>query len=478
MVFYIGFFFIFRAPSTRDIPTVKRHWLFGHFLRIEKNKDRRNDLIYEVLLEVSPKQTYAFSLPLRPVFICISNPLCVKHVLKTNWKNYPKGDIVDEVFNDFLGKGIFAVDGLSWKFQRKTASHMFSMRSLKDKMFDSFIKHSDQFIIHLNNSNNSICNLSDLFYRYTLESICKIAFGVELGCLKKDKIEFMNAFDECQACVDKRFLMPKIAWKLLKFFKIGKEGQMITNLKILQDFSQLIINKRRKLNEQELSESIDLLSMFIALDKDENNHSFTDQYLRDIMMNFIIAGRDTTAQALSWLFYELSKSPEVEHKLRQEIQEFDIDQLTYDIISKKLPYTEAVIYETLRLHPSVPIELKTAKNHDILPDGTKIKKGDIIIPMFWQMGRLTSIWGNDALLFKPERMYQLDQEPSPYKFVAFQAGPRMCLGKRMAILEMKVILVKLLKTFKFNIVPNQDIKYRSALTLPMKNPLLFNYQKI
>ena len=105
-----------------------------------------------------------------------------------------------------------------------------------------------------------------------------------------------------------------------------------------------------------------------------------------------------------------------------------------------------------------------------------IKQGDIVIPMFWQMGRCTELWGNDCLTFDPQRFYQLKQEPSPFKFVAFQAGPRTCLGKRMAIIEMKVLLFTLIKYYKWNIIPNQVVKYRTALTLPMQNPLKFSIQ--
>jgi cytochrome P450 len=142
----------------------------------------------------------------------------------------------------------------------------------------------------------------------------------------------------------------------------------------------------------------------------------------------IIAGRDTTAQALSWAIYLLCQNQEKVTKMREEIdREFSSSEsnwLNYEQLQKELPYVRAVFSETLRLYPSVPLEIKYAVNADVLPDGTKMKPGEAFVWSLWSMGRLKELWGRDSESFRPERWMEMNNQPSPYLFPAFNAGPR------------------------------------------------------
>ena len=122
---------------------------------------------------------------------------------------------------------------------------------------------------------------------------------------------------------------------------------------------------------------------------DENGQPFTDEYLKDIVINFLVAGRDTTAVTLSWTFYCLAANPEVEQKLIEEIDSVLHDRLpTYDDIDTRLPYLHAVIKEVLRLYPPVPKDIKTPINDDTLPDGTFVPA---VSPFLESSPRLTLI---------------------------------------------------------------------------------------
>ncbi len=144
-----------------------------------------------------------------------------------------------------------------------------------------------------------------------------------------------------------------------------------------------------------------------------SSHLFNpDTDLRDIIMNFIIAGRDTTAQSLSWTFYRLSIHPEIQAKARKEVfsvltasnTNTTIDRsawISFDQL-KEMRFLDALCKEVLRFHPSVPKEAKHAWKDDTLPDGTKIKAADLVIFCPWIMGRSESIW-EDCQTFNPER---------------------------------------------------------------------------
>ena len=179
-----------------------------------------------------------------------------------------------------------------------------------------------------------------------------------------------------------------------------------------------------------------------------------DQYLQDIILNFILAGKDTTANTLSWFFYMLCKNPLVQEKIVQEIRETipgnSIDEFvtnTTDDTFEKMHYLHAALSETLRLYPVVPVvsfhltkyvfsklylninnvtrvfckDGRCAEADDILPDGYRVKKGDNVYYIAYAMGRMTNIWGDDAKDFKPERWLNngIFQPESPFKFIAF-----------------------------------------------------------
>jgi long-chain fatty acid omega-monooxygenase len=182
-----------------------------------------------------------------------------------------------------------------------------------------------------------------------------------------------------------------------------------------------------------------------------------------VILNFMVAGRDTTAAALSWTFYELCKHPTVVQRIIEEAAEVfgpvDNDEAdtvepvyTYEGLNR-LKYTHCVVLEALRLHPPVPVDSKFAIHSDTLPDGTYIPAKSLISYMPHAMGHNEQIYGPDVMEFKPERFFNnatTTTEPSPFSFSVFNAGPRLCLGKPLAMLTMKMVLVQLLPRFEFH----------------------------
>jgi len=182
----------------------------------------------------------------------------------------------------------------------------------------------------------------------------------------------------------------------------------------------------------------------------------------------LIAGRDTTAQALSWTIYCLCLYPEVEAKARQEIVNVcGCAHPSYDDLNK-FQYLQAVIHETLRLYPPVPMELKFAERDDTWPDGTRVPAGSAVLFHVYSMGRDKSLWGEDAQQYKPERWLQMDGLPDNYRYPVFNGGPRECLGRRLAMVEAKTCLAVLLQSVSFKLaVPADEVCVDSQLTLGM-----------
>ncbi|KAI7876931.1 cytochrome P450 [Lichtheimia hyalospora FSU 10163] len=418
-----------------------------------------------------------------PPVICTIDPSNIEYILKTHFENYVKGPKMVHAMGHLFGKGLLLSNGEAWRWQRKTASYIFSAANFRDYFTETLHIMCDT-IFDEKALNHQPVDFHDVIHKFTLDSFVLIGFGKQLDSLSScDKVPFAESFDICQAdCFDRLInpFMPVV--EVIRAITPGKKT-IQDHIDTINEFGYNIISERREqlANGEEFK---DLLSRFMNT-KNQNGEPLSDSELRDTVINFIVAGRDTTAQALSWTFYNLMLHPRVETKLVEEIhayirEEHEEDSPALYEAIKKMTYAHAVFYEVLRLHPSAPSNTKMALEDDVWPDGTQVKKGDNIAWNTYALGRSTKIWGPDAKEFKPERWItptgELRRE-SQGQFPVFNVGPRVCLGQNLATLEALVAIVLLLKRYKFTLLPNQEITYKVSLTLPMKNGMKLFVEK-
>jgi len=275
-------------------------------------------------------------------------------------------------------------------------------------------------------------------------------------------------FDSGNKCIDIRFYNTFVKYPIINLIA-PSERALRNAMKNLNECAYNIIKKKRA--DLSSNKKEDILARYINM-KDEHGTplEYSDEYLRDVIMNFIIAGRDTTSQTLTWLFYLLSQNPRAEKLLLDELNNsLGLDTLPdYDNV-KDLKYLKACIDETLRLYPPVPNDPKYAVEDDVLPNGYFVKKGSGLVWSAWLMGRLEEYWDcpNE---FRPERWFgDNGTKPLPAQqqppFMPFQIGPRVCLGMQMAYLEVRVLTVMLLRRFKFTLKPGHKMHYKRAVTM-------------
>ncbi|KAI9180311.1 hypothetical protein LWI28_003479 [Acer negundo] len=254
--------------------------------------------------------------------IYTSDPANVEYMLKTNFENYGKGEYNYNILRDLLGDGIFTVDGDKWRQQRKVSSYEFSTKVLRDFSSVVFRKNVAKLARVLSEASNSnqIINIQDLFMKSTLDSIFKVAFGVELDSMcgsSEEGTNFSNAFDDSSAMTLWRYV--DLSWQIKKYLNIGSEALLKKNIEVVDAFVYKLIHRKieQMLNPQDNSsiKKEDILSRFLQVTETD------PKYLRDIILNFIIAGKDTTATSLSWFIYVLCKHPEVQEKVAQEVKE-------------------------------------------------------------------------------------------------------------------------------------------------------------
>jgi cytochrome P450 len=171
------------------------------------------------------------------------------------------------------------------------------------------------------------------------------------------------------------------------------------------------------------------------------------------MLMAMVSGRDTTSDSMTWTLYALLRHP---HYLRRAISEFDsLSSLPAPIpnsdLLSHLPFFDTVISESLRLYPSVPLNLVDCSSPEpvVLPDGNVVEPDEDVLFSPWVMARLPEFWGPDADEFRPERWEDMEHKPSAYELPVFHAGPRSCLGQNLAKMEMAVTFKEMLTRYTF-----------------------------
>ncbi|KAK1429577.1 hypothetical protein QVD17_11791 [Tagetes erecta] len=421
--------------------------------------------------------------------IYTTDPAIVEYILKTNFHNYGKGTYTHSLLEDFLGDGIFTVDGAKWREQRKMASHEFSTKVLRDFSGVTFRKNAIQ-VGHMFSeaaTTNQVVDINDLFMKATADSIFKVAFGINLDNLSgsnEEGVRFSRAFDDANELTYNRLV--DITWKIKRFLNIGSEAKLKKNLKVVDEFVYKIIRIKREQimnNSKDVSLQVmkeDILSRFMQMENED------PKYIRDVIMNYVLAGKDPIAATMTWLIYMLCKHPDVQDKVAKDIQEAtnmngeirnvaDFEARVSEEGLERMQYLQATLAETIRLYPALPLDIKICFSDDVLPDGCVVKKGDMIAYMPYAMGRMKFIWGDDAQDFKPERWLDHNgcfRSESPFKFTAFQAGPRTCLGREFAYRQMKIFSCILLGCFVFKLSnANEDPKYRTTINIQLDGPL-------
>ncbi|VVB04719.1 unnamed protein product [Arabis nemorensis] len=464
LIIIISLFSSYPTKKTLETTTYEppSYPLIGSILSFNKNRHRLLQW-YTELLRLSPTQTISIPLLGNRRTIITTNPQNVEYILKTNFFNFPKGKPFTDLLGDLLGKGIFNVDGHSWSSQRKLACHKFSTRSLRSFAFEVLKDEVETRLVPVLSAAayvGTTVDFQDVLKRFAFDVVSKVSLGWDPDCLDLTRPvnPFVHAFDTAAEISARRATEPVYAvWKVKRVFNVGSERRLREAIRTVHVLVFEIVRAKKKSLEIGTGEEAkqDLLSRFLAA-----GHG--GEAVRDMVISFIMAGRDTTSAAMTWLFWLLTENDDVEKKILEEVDPLVSLGLGFEEL-KEMSYTKACLCEAMRLYPPVSWDSKHAANDNVLPDGTRVLRGDKVTYFPYGMGRMEKLWGKNWEEFEPNRWF--DSEPgsirpvlkpiSPFKFPVFQAGPRVCVGKEMAFMQMKYVVGSVLS--RFEIVPvNKD----------------------
>ncbi|KAI4325887.1 hypothetical protein MLD38_031251 [Melastoma candidum] len=418
------------------------------------------------------------------------DPANVHHIMSANFVNFPKGPEFRKMFG-ILGDGIFNADGETWKSQRKAMQglvthvkfHRFLAKITREKVKNGLMEVFDKLA-----ESGVEVDLQDVFQRLTFDLTFKLVTGFDPGCLSINFPEaiFSKALDDAEEAIFYRHVFPEWSWRLQRILGIGMEEKLrIAQKNLDQTIAKYIKMKREQLQKpsidmKEEEDGSDLLTSYM-LECEKSDDKCADKYLRDTILNLMIAGRDTTGSALTWFFYNLSENPSVEAKIREEIGsliptagKIDLRVFEEKALLDRMVYLHGALCDSLRLYPPVPYQHKCPTKPDILPSGHQVDASTKILFEVYSMGRMKSIWGDDASEFRPERWISekgtIKHEPS-YKFLSFNAGPRTCLGKEVAFIQMKTIVASILHEYNVHMMAGQKVVPANSIILHMRHGL-------
>ncbi|RDL34659.1 uncharacterized protein BP5553_07787 [Venustampulla echinocandica] len=380
-----------------------------------------------------------------------ADPENIKAILATQFVDYGKGKPFHDEWKDFLGDSIFTTDLDQWHDSRQLIRPQF----IKDRVSDLavFEEHVQKLISEMVKAGRTLdgrqgqpFDVSDLFFRYTLDAATHFLLGNSVNSLDNPEEQFAEAFSEVQR-------VQSIITRAGPFNPLIPRKTFFKKLKVLNEFLTPFIDQTLLLSPEELAsktksdEGYNFLHALAGFTRDR-------KVLRDQLIAVLLAGRDTTASTLSWTFYELARNPEVVKKLRKEI--IDCVGLTkaptYNDL-KSMKYLQNTMNETLRLYPSVPFNVRLALKDTTLPRGggpdglspIGILKDTPIGYSTLLMQRRPDLTP-DVETFSPDRWETW--QPKPWHYIPFNGGPRICIGQQFALTEMGYTIVRLLQRFE------------------------------
>lgn len=384
-------------------------------------------------------------------YVFTHDPDDVQHVFVRNHKNYVKSRSYKGL-RMIMGNGLVTSEGEFWKRQRKLSQPAFHRQRL-EALANTMATAVEALAVQWTAKTERGPLRTDVFgemMRLTLGIVGQTLFGIDLT---DDANELGPAITIALTRANKQAesVFPIPLWiptPLNVRFKRAKE--------VLDRIVHRIIAERRAHGRDEG----DLLSMLMSASDDSGTERMTDEQLRDEVMTLFLAGHETIATAMSWTWWLLSRHPEVAARVREEIDRELGDRTITFADLPKLQYTGWVLDECMRVRPPVWIVERTAVQDDVV-GGHRIPKGTIIGASPWGLHHDPRLWDAperfDPERFSPER----SEGRHKYAYVPFGAGPRICIGNAFALMESKIIMAGLMRSFTIEIdgpAPKPDPK--------------------
>ena len=394
--------------------------------------------------------------------VVIRDPELINEIGVKSFKHFPNHrSFVSEEMDPIFGKNVFSLKDDRWREMRNSLSPFFTGNKMRF-MFELVSKCSNDFVSYLyeHSEFHSMVELKDIFTRYGNDVIATVAFGINVNSLKNPDNEFYKRGIDISSFSG--------TLRLIKFmlFRLNPRLTRMAGLRFLSrataNFFWNVISETVTARKTRGIVRPDMIHLLMQVkDLKEPSYRLTIDDIVAQAFIFFLAGFDTVSTLLCYVVYELALHQDIQQKLREEVDcylEKENGEISYEAMSK-MEYMEMVISETLRMHPpSLIVDRVCAKKFELpaaapgYQSVTVYPNDNIWIPV--HAIHRDSKYFPDPEKFDPERFSNENKSTiNPYTYIPFGVGPRKCIGNRFALMETKLLIIRLLE--KFIIKPNE-----------------------
>ncbi|KXN91995.1 Cytochrome P450 94A2 [Leucoagaricus sp. SymC.cos] len=441
--------------------------------------------------------TFKFKAMLWDNWLFTADIKAISHILRNDTEIWQKPQHLAYNLLKLLGPGMILVDSDVHKRQASFLNPAFSPSEIKqftEIFFDKAVKLRDIWTAQLQQADGEQRRIDILSWlsRATLDVIGEAGFGYKFDSLSEEP-DKTNELHEAFSIMFKVGTNPSVIRLLrglipaTRFLSAERDWETDKARTTMDRIGKQLLVERELALDPGLSEKghnsgNDILSLLVRANASGDSHHRLpeDQVLAQIP-TFIVAGHETTSTATAWALFSIAQDQSVQMRLREELLAVTSENPSMDELNA-LPYLDAVVRETMRIHSPVPATMRLAAEDDVLPlqnpvvdkngkihHELKVSKGQIVCISLVLVNRLEEIWGKDADQFKPDRWSSPPEAANSIpgvwgNLLSFFGGPRACIGYRFSLIEMKALLFTLIRAFEFELaVPASDILKRSEI---------------
>ena len=391
----------------------------------------------------------------------VTDPSAIETVLVGDAGSYRKPGFQRDAIGDLLGDGLLLSEGETWERQRELSNPAFTMGRLAS--FDERIAgHAEGLIDRWETGERR--DIEAEMTRVTVEVIADLMLGTTLGEAQLTRLR------ENLEPIGRQFEPDPLRFALPSWLPLPGDRAYDSAVEAVDGIVDDIIEERRG-TQGGPDGPMDLLSVLLRA---QEGGDVSSSQLRDEVVTTLLAGHDTTALALTFTWYLLSKHPEKREKLHREVDDIDGTPTMDDI--RELDYTSAVLNEAMRLYPPV-YSLFREPERDVELLGYEIEAGSPLMLPQWAVHRSPTHW-DDPDEFRPERWQSERAGDRPrFAYFPFGGGPRHCIGKNLAELEAKTILAVIARRYELSYEGRDPPELAPSLTLHPRDGMEMSIEK-
>ncbi|MGA8059638.1 MAG: cytochrome P450 [Candidatus Binataceae bacterium] len=385
--------------------------------------------------------------------LLLAHPDHIGHVLHDNHRNYDKHNVDYAMLRRLLGNGLLTSDGAFWHRQRRLMAPMFHRQRVAgfcNLMVNSTLEMLERWDA-LAQSGEPF-DIAAEMTRLTLTIVAKALFSADVS----DDAEAIGvALTEVNRQLGE-FSLLDMFWMI----PTARKRRFRTAVRALDEVVGKIVEQRRHATFR----NEDLLSMLLDAVDEETSKGMTPRQVRDEVLTLLLAGHETTANALAWTWYLLAQNPEAENKLHDEIASALGERAPGALDLPQLSYTRMVIEESMRLYPPAWAISRNAIGEDEI-GGYRVRPRTNIIICSFVTHRHPAFW-EEPERFDPERFSpERSQRRAGFAYLPFGGGPRICIGNAFAMTEAQLVVATMAQRYRMRLVPRHPVELHPLVTL-------------